>query len=193
MEENSLSYGIELSDSDWENTPASVKQLVERMGQHIKELEQRLADVEARQQELLEKINRTSKNSSSSPSTDPPSIPKQQKKKKSGLKLGGQPGHKGQSRLLYDTSECNSVIDYQPFVCKCCGEKLKGVDSNPYRQQNRRNSANKSDSRRTSTASTRMFALWNVNPCKLTSRCTGSRLWCQGSSTSSSIEWVVPS
>jgi phage shock protein A len=55
MNENCLAYGIEISGSDWEETPASVKQLVEKMRQHIKELEQRLADLEAQQQELLEK------------------------------------------------------------------------------------------------------------------------------------------
>jgi hypothetical protein len=135
MNENCLAYGIEISGSDWEETPASVKQLVEKMRQHIKELEQRLADLEAQQQELLEKINRTSKNSSSPPSSDPLNAPKKQKKKKSSLKRGGQPGHKGHSRFLYDTSECDRVIDHQREICKCCGEKLVGVDSNPYRHQ----------------------------------------------------------
>ena len=47
------------------------------------------------QQELEEKVNRTSKNSSSPPSGDPLNTPKQEKKRKSGLKRGGQPGHGG--------------------------------------------------------------------------------------------------
>lgn len=135
MDKNSLTYGIEISDYDWEKTPASVKQLVEAMRQDIKELGQKLAQVEAVQQELQEKINRTSKNSSSPPSSDPLNTPKQQKKKKSGLKRGGQPGHNGYGRLLYDTSECDRVIDHQPEICKCCGEKLVGADSNPRRHQ----------------------------------------------------------
>jgi|GEM_PF-3216308 len=54
MEENSRVYR-ELSESDWEKTPTRVKQLVEKMAQVIKELEKRLAEVEALQQELLEK------------------------------------------------------------------------------------------------------------------------------------------
>lgn len=135
MDENCLAYGIEISDSDWEKTPASVKQLVEKMGQHIKQLEKRLTDLEAKQHELLEKINCTSKNSSSPPSSDPPNAEKAQEKKKSDKKRGGQPGHKGHSRFLYDVSECESVLDHHPETCSCCGEKLLGEDTNPYRHQ----------------------------------------------------------
>jgi transposase len=128
MDKNSLSYGIDITDSDWENTPASVKQLVERMRQHIKQVEQI-------QQELEEKVNRTSKNSSSPPSSDPLKTRKPEKKRKSGLKRGGQPGHRGNSRLLYDVSECDRVIDHHPLTCKCCGERLIGLSSNAIRHQ----------------------------------------------------------
>ncbi|QFS51045.1 DUF6444 domain-containing protein [Nostoc sphaeroides] len=135
MDENCLAYGIEISDSDWEKTPANVKQLVEKMGQHIKESDKRFADLEAKYQELLEKINRTSKNSSSPPSSDPLNTEKQKQKNKSDKKRGGQAGHKGHSRHLYDASECESVLEHHPETCNCCGEKLVGVDSNPYRHQ----------------------------------------------------------
>jgi transposase len=135
MDKNCLAYGIEIPDSDWEKTPASVKQLVEKMGQFTKELEKKLTDLESKQQELLEKINRTSKNSSSPPSSDPLNAEKKKEKKKSGLKRGGQPGHKGHSRFLYDVSECESVLEHHPLTCSCCGEKLEGEDGNPYRHQ----------------------------------------------------------
>lgn len=84
MDVKCLIYGIEIPNSDWEKTPPSVKELVERMGQRIKQSEQELADKEAQNQELLEKINRTSNNSSSPPSLDPPSAQKRQKKKTHG-------------------------------------------------------------------------------------------------------------
>jgi transposase len=87
MDENCLAYGIEISDLDWEKTPASVKQLVEKMGQHIKQSEKELTDLKAQQQELLEKNNRTSKNSSSPPSLDPPNAEKREEKKKRRPKL----------------------------------------------------------------------------------------------------------
>ncbi|MEJ6486727.1 IS66 family transposase [Nostoc punctiforme UO1] len=135
MDENCLAYGIEISESDWKKTPAKVKQLVEKMGQHIKESEKRLADLETKQQELLEKINRTSKNSSVPPSLDPLNAEKAREKNKSGKKRGGQPGHKGHSRFLYDVSECSSVLEHHPKTCSCCGEILLGEDANPYRHQ----------------------------------------------------------
>ncbi len=135
MDKNCLVYGIEIPDSDWEKTPASVKQLVEKMGQFTKELEKKLADLETKQQELLEKINCTSKNSSSPPSLDPLNAEKRQEKKKSGKKRGGQPGHKGHSRFLYEPSECESILEHHPETCSCCGEILLGEDANPYRHQ----------------------------------------------------------
>jgi len=55
MDENCLSYGIEISESEWDKAPASIKQLVEKMGQHIKKSEEKLAEFEDKQQELLEK------------------------------------------------------------------------------------------------------------------------------------------
>lgn len=130
-----LIYGIEIPNSDWEKTPASVKELVEKLGQLIKQSEKELAEKESQNQELLEKINRTSNNSSSPPSTDPPNAQKPNQKKKSSKKRGGQPGHKGHSRLLYEPEDCTSVLDHHPETCSCCGEKLTGVDAFPYRHQ----------------------------------------------------------
>ena len=105
------------------------------MGLHIKQSEKRLADLETKQQELLEKINCTSKNSSIPPSSDPLNAEKRPEKNKSGKKRGGQPGHKGHSRFLYSVDECESVLNHHPVTCRCCGEKLRGEDANPYRHQ----------------------------------------------------------
>ena len=51
-----LIYGIEIPNSDWEKTPASVKELVEKLGQLIKQSEKELADKESQNQDLLEKM-----------------------------------------------------------------------------------------------------------------------------------------
>lgn len=135
MDVKCLIFGIEIPNSDWEKTPASVKELVEKMGQRINTSEKELADQQAKNQELLEKINRTSNNSSSPPSADPPSVEKPGKKKKSGKKRGGQPGHQGHSRFLYEPEDCEEVFNHHPDTCSCCGEKLSGEDANPLRHQ----------------------------------------------------------
>jgi transposase len=67
MEKQPPDYLQQIPPEDWEKTPASVKKLVEGMGQGIGKLEQQVAELVAVQEQLLEKVNRTSKNSSSPP------------------------------------------------------------------------------------------------------------------------------
>ena len=94
-------YLEQISPEDWEKAPASVKKMVELMVQRIEKLEQQGVELLEAHQQLLERINTTSKNSSSPPSSDPPGFGQKSKKKKSGKKRGGQPGHVGKSRDLY--------------------------------------------------------------------------------------------
>jgi len=135
MEEQRPSYLEPLPPEDWEKTPASVKKLVEQMQERTEQLEKQLASVLAVQQQLLEKVNRTSKNSSSPPSLDPPGFDQKSPKRKSGRKRGGQPGHEGKSRDLYPIEKCRDVIDHYPKICPGCGESLSGEDAFPYRHQ----------------------------------------------------------
>lgn len=135
MEEKVLSYLEEVPPKDWERTPASVKNLVENMGQRIEILEKQQAQFILVQQQLLEKVNSTSKNSSSPPSSDPPGLGKNSEKQKTSKKRGGQLGHKGHSRDLYSIEECSEIIDHHPCVCVNCGSSLSGKDANPYRHQ----------------------------------------------------------
>ena len=135
MEKQRPAALIEIPQSDWEKTPASVKKLVEQMASRMEQLEKQLAEVLAVQQQLLEKIQRTSKNSSSPPSLDPPGFEKKSPKQKSNKKRGGQPGHEGKSRDLYPVEKCSSVIEHHPTTCSSCGESLTGKDENPFRHQ----------------------------------------------------------
>lgn len=87
MEKLYQNYLEQIPRQDWEKTPASVKKLLEKMVQRIENLEKSQAEVLALHQQLLEQVNRTSKNSSSPPSQDPPGFekkPKKQKNKKAG-------------------------------------------------------------------------------------------------------------
>ncbi|NEO01900.1 MAG: hypothetical protein F6K50_42935 [Moorea sp. SIO3I7] len=135
MEQQRPNMSEQVPWSDWEETPASVKKLVEGMAQQIENLEKQLTDISAVQQQLLEKTRRTSKNSSSPPSFDPPGLEKKPQKNKSKRKRGGQPGHDGHSRDLYPIERCNQIIDHHPSKCSCCGKRLRVEDQNPYRHQ----------------------------------------------------------
>ncbi|MDF5722954.1 MAG: DUF6444 domain-containing protein [Rhizonema sp. PD37] len=80
-------------------------------------------------------MNRTSRNSSSPPSSDPPSAEKRFEKKKTGKKRGGQTGHQGHTRFLYEPTDCEDVFNHRPETCSCCGEKLSGENTNAYCHQ----------------------------------------------------------
>ena len=125
----------QISDKDWERTPASAKQLVLDMAQRLAKIEQQLVELQAENQLLREQINRTSNNSSQAPSSDSPKALKPRRKEKSSKKRGGQPGHEGHSRSLYAVEQCQSVTEHYPKVCRGCGGELSGEDANPYRHQ----------------------------------------------------------
>ncbi|MEA5537325.1 IS66 family transposase [Crocosphaera sp. XPORK-15E] len=135
MEVDRVNHLERISPEDWEKTPISVKKLVEEMAQKIEQLEKKLTQVLTVQEQLLEKVNQTSKNSSLPPSSDPPGVKKKQSIKKSGKKRGGQPGHQGSSRELYPIEDCREIIEHHPEQCPSCGEPLSGSDINPYRHQ----------------------------------------------------------
>jgi len=103
--------------------------------QGIKKLEQQSGELQEAHQQLLERINKTSKNSSSPPSTDPPGFRTKSTLKKSGKKRGGQLGHEGKSRDLYPVEKCSESYDHHPPTCAGCGFGLSGEDTNPYRHQ----------------------------------------------------------
>ncbi len=128
MEQEQLLKTNFFTTEEWDSTPQGVKNFVVQQKQRIEELEKQLEN-------LQEKVNCNSKNSSIPPSTEivKPFSKKPLKRKK--RKRGGQKGHTGNSRELYPESECQSTKNHLPETCKCCGEKLSGTDENPYRHQ----------------------------------------------------------
>ncbi|MBD2186023.1 hypothetical protein H6S82_18470 [Planktothrix sp. FACHB-1355] len=123
MEKKPASIIEQIPPDDWDKTPASVKKMVELMAQRIEILEKQAIELVEAQQQLVEKVNKTSKNSSSPPSSDPPGF-SHKSKKKTGKKRGGQPGHEGQSRDLYPIEKCTTVIEHHPVRCSSCGVKV---------------------------------------------------------------------
>ena len=113
---------------DWVETPQSVQELVLRLLAENRELKTRLSWLE-------EQTKQNSQNSSRPPSGDgfgkkkPEAIAGEKRKR------GGQKGHPGHERYLYDESACSVIYDVFPPVCKVCGAELRGVDEHPYRHQ----------------------------------------------------------
>jgi hypothetical protein len=87
------------------------------------------------QENLQEKVNCNSQNSSIPPSSEIIKPEKKERQKRKRRKRGGQKGHIGYSRELYPESECTRIEDHKPETGKCCGEKLSGIDANPDRHQ----------------------------------------------------------
>ena len=82
-------------------------------------------------------LKKTPWNSSLPPSTEHPhaKAPRDQGKKGTGKKQGGQPGHPKHERALIPTEQCHDVVPLKPEACRRCGEALVGTDSEPLRHQ----------------------------------------------------------
>jgi transposase len=103
----------------------------------ILELRQRLLQTESELQRLRDRASRNSTNSSIPPSANPPDAPQSQTKKKpSGRKRGGQPGHAPANRELVPHEQlAEPPIDCIPEHCEHCQAALTGVDPLPLAHQ----------------------------------------------------------
>lgn len=102
----------------------------------VKSLLARIAQLEARVEELERQgKGKTPQNSSLPPSTQHPHAKPQRKKRKSKKRRGGQPGHEKHQRPLIPTKDCDKVEPLKPTECRCCGRKLTGSDPKPLRHQ----------------------------------------------------------
>jgi len=96
----------------------------------------RIAELQARVEELERQLKgKTPQNSSLPPSTQHPHARPQPPKRKSKKKRGGQPGHPKHERPLIPTDQCDDVQPLKPTDCRRCGEKLSGNDPEPLRHQ----------------------------------------------------------
>ena len=77
-------------------------------------------------QELEEKLNTNSGNSSKPPSQDP--FRSKRSIQPTGRKRGGQPGHPGHSREKYSSEQVTRTIDLHPQTCFGCGNSFFELD-----------------------------------------------------------------
>jgi transposase len=96
---------------------------------------ERIRQLEEENAQLRERLRQNSTNSSKPPSEDPAGTARLQKKKRTGRRPGGQPGHPKHERELVPTEQVQHVVELLPERCKKCQQRLSGQDATPQRHQ----------------------------------------------------------
>jgi transposase len=131
-----------IPEADWLATPASIRTLILVQHQEIQALRQendelrgQLAALATELASLRERIGRSSRNSSKPPSSDAPGFKPPERRKGSGRKRCGQPGHPGSGPELLPIERVDEVVEQHPDACRHCGTLLHGEDPDPLRHQ----------------------------------------------------------
>ena len=93
--------------------------------------EERLAKLEARVNDLENRLKLNSTNSSKPPSSDPIGMKRKPPASPSGKKRGGQPGHRKAYRALVPPEKIRETTHCKPTACRRCGHELSGDDPEP--------------------------------------------------------------
>ncbi|MEL6270099.1 MAG: DUF6444 domain-containing protein [Chloroflexota bacterium] len=108
--ENFSPNDLGISEEDWQQTPPSVRMLVNRLHQRMEKVEEQL------------KLN--SETSSKPPSSDAPRHRREKEGKlPSGKKRGAQPGHKGRHRKPKPPDEVSEFHVHRPETCQHYGTR----------------------------------------------------------------------
>jgi transposase len=116
----------------WDQVPPAAQAAILAL---IQQYEQRLQTLQRKVDQLTERLNLNSTNSSRPPSSDPPHVKRRPPKPSSGRKKGGQTGHARQQRPLVSPEQVKQTIPLKPSACRKCGQALHGEDSHPRRHQ----------------------------------------------------------
>src|SRR3984893_17362813 len=93
--------------------------------------QQQIAALEARVNDLENRLKLNSTNSSKPPSSDPIGMKRKPPALSSGKKRGGQPGHRKAQRVLVPPEKVHERFDCKPDACRRCGHELAGDDPEP--------------------------------------------------------------
>ncbi len=93
--------------------------------------EQRIAQLEARVNDLENRLKLNSTNSSKPPSSDPIGVKRRPPAPSTGKKRGGPPGHRKGHRALVSPEKIRETVHCKPTACRRCGHQLSGDDPEP--------------------------------------------------------------
>ena len=116
----------------WDQIPPAAQAAILAL---IQQYAQRMQALQRKVEQLTERLNQNSTNSSRPPSCDPPHVKRRPPKPSSGRKKGGQPGHARQQRPLVPPEQVKQTIPLTPSACRKCGQALHGEDPHPRRHQ----------------------------------------------------------
>jgi transposase len=123
-----MSQKLPIADPLWNTIPAEAQAALLTAW---KEMEDRIATLEAQVRDLQARLQLNSTNSSKPPSSDPIGLKRRPPAPPSSRKRGGQPGHRKAFRLLVPPEKLRSSTDCKPYSCRGCGHALRGEDSQP--------------------------------------------------------------
>lgn len=116
-------------------TLGEAREIIARQHQRIETLEAEVVELKTQVTELLDRIGKSSRNSSRPPSSDSPSQrTRRRKKPRSHRRQGAQPGHDFHQRPLVPAASLDEIVRYFPPSLCPCGEKVDTAEE-PVRHQ----------------------------------------------------------
>ncbi|MCK6479711.1 MAG: transposase [Planctomycetes bacterium] len=106
----------------------ALERRLEAAQREVAHLRKENAALKERVRDLESRLRKSSFNSSMPPSADPPWAPTREKAP-TGRRPGGQPGHRGRTRRLFDPEEVDEVVAVAPARCGGCGRSLQRAAS----------------------------------------------------------------
>src|SRR5215470_6239274 len=99
----------------WSQIPPAAQAAVLAL---VQQYEQRLQALQQQVNQLTQRLNQNSTNSSRPPSSDPPHVKRRPPKPTSGRKRGGQPGNARLQRPLVPPEQVKQTIPLKPSACR---------------------------------------------------------------------------
>ncbi len=109
-----------IQEAAWLSWPPEARAFILAQQQENDDLRSKLTGLATELAQLRERIGRSSRNSSKPPSSDGPGFKPPERRKGSGRKRGGQPGHPGSGPEPLPIERLDAVVEHHPDACRRC-------------------------------------------------------------------------